>query len=231
MLADARINTKRYGREFLAAHGVAPGSTKIVALGLFAPDPANPRRGYSTAQRMGYVLAASVARAMRSRVPVEGDAIQVSREIVELERFKIGDDLYQEAKRFVESGPQNKPAGMDGLDFKHGAPLWVKMREQQQVPDKVEVMALRIGSVGIVALPGEVFCETGMAIKRASPAEHTIVIELANDAAGYLPTREAYEQGGYEVTPGATVYAPGCAEKLAESASRQLASLFGRFAE
>jgi len=39
---------------------------------------------------------------------------------------------------------------------------------------------------------------------------------------GYLPTREAYEQGGYEVTPGATAYAPGCAEKLAESATRQL---------
>ena len=87
-------------------------------------------------------------------------------------------------------------------------------------------MAARIGSVGIVALPGEVFCETGMAIKRASPAEHTVVIELANDAVGYLPTREAYEQGGYEVTPGATAYAPGCAEKLAESATRQLKDLF-----
>jgi hypothetical protein len=65
-----------------------------------------------------------------------------------------------------------------------------------------------------------------MAIKRASPAEHTIVVELANDAVGYLPTREAYDQGGYEVTPGATVYAPGCAEKLLESASRQLEQLF-----
>jgi len=190
-------------------------------------DSASPRRGYPTAQRAGYVLAASVARAMRSREPVEGDTIDVSREMVELERFKISDSLYQEAKKFLATGHQDRPAGMDGLDFKHGAPLWVRMREQQQVPDRVEVMVLRIGSVGVVALPGEVFCETGMAIKRASPAEHTIVVELANDAAGYLPTREAYEQGGYEVTPGATAYAPGCAEKLAESAARQLRGLFG----
>jgi hypothetical protein len=189
-------------------------------------DPASPRRGYPTAQRMGYVLAASVARAMRSRLPVDGDTIQVSRETVELERFKISDNLYEEAKRFLKSGPQCKPASMDGLDFKQGTPLWVKMRERQDVPDKVEVMALRIGSVGIVALPGEVFCETGMVIKCASPAEHTLVIELANDAVGYLPPREAYDQGGYEVTPGATAYAPGCAEKLAESATRQLARLF-----
>jgi neutral ceramidase len=190
-------------------------------------DPASPRRGYPTAQRAGYVLAAAVAQALRSRVPVEGDTVGATRELVELERFKIPDALYAEAKRFLETGQQDKPAGMDGLDFKNGAPLWVKMREQQATPDRVEVMALRIGPIGIVALPGEVFCETGLAIKKASPAKHTIVIELANDAVGYLPTREAYAQGGYEVTPGATVYAPGCAEKLAESAIRQLNSLFG----
>jgi neutral ceramidase len=189
-------------------------------------DPASPRRGYPTAQRVGYVLAAAVAQALRSRVLVEGDTIQVSRELVELERFRIPDDLYAEAKRFLETGQKDKPAGMDGLDFKGGAPLWVKMREQQQHPDRVEVMVLRIGEVGIVALPGEVFCETGLSIKHASPAKHTLVIELANDAAGYLPTREAYGQGGYEVTPGATAYAPGCAEKLAESASRQLKAMW-----
>ena len=103
---------------------------------------------------------------------------------------------------------------MDGLDFKHGAPLWVRMREQQDVPDKVEVMAVRLGSVGIVALPGEVFCETGMAIKRASPAEHTIVIELANDAAGYLPTREGCTNRAVTRSPRARrSYAPGCARR------------------
>jgi hypothetical protein len=117
-------------------------------------------------------------------------------------------------------------ADTDGLDFAQSAPLWVRMREQQQVPNTVEVMALRIGSVGIVGLPGEGFCELGLAIKQASPAEHTNVIELAKDAVGYLPSREAYDPGGYEVTPGATVYAPGCSERLVASASRQLPALF-----
>jgi hypothetical protein len=145
---------------------------------------------------------------------------------VKLERFKISDSLYQQAKSFLESPEKEKPPGGDGLDFAQGAPLWVRMHEQQQVPDAAEVMALRIGSVGIVGLPGEGFCEMGLAIKQASPAKHTIVIELANDAVGYLPTREAYDQGGYEVTPGATLYAPGCGERLVESASRQLKDLF-----
>lgn len=189
-------------------------------------DPSSPRRGYPTAQRAGYVLAAAVAQALRARVPVAGDTIGVSRELVELERFHIPDSLYAEAKRFLETGRPDQTAGMDGLDVKAGAPLWVRMREQQAQPDRVEVMALRIGPVGVVALPGEVFCEMGLAIKHASPAQHTLVIELANDAVGYLPPREAYAQGGYEVTPGATAFAPGCAEKLAQSATRQLEALF-----
>ena len=190
-------------------------------------DQGMPRRGYPAAQRVGYVLAAAVARALRARVPVEGDAIGMSRELVELERFKIADDLYAQAKRCLEAGAQEKPPGMDGLDFQRSAPLLVEMRERQETPDRVEVMALRIGEVGIVALPGEVFAKSGLEIKRSSPAKYTLVIELANDAAGYLPTREAYEQGGYEVSPGATVYAPGCAEKLVDSARRQLTALFG----
>ena len=124
-------------------------------------DPASPRRGYPTAQRVGYVLAAAVARAMRSSAPVSGDTIRVSREMVKLERFKISDSLYEESKRFLESPQREKQERGDGLDFAQSAPLWVRMREQQQVPDAVEVMALRIGSVGIVGLPGEGFCETG----------------------------------------------------------------------
>src|ERR1019366_8160503 len=60
-------------------------------------DPASPRRGYPTAQRVGYVLAAAVARAMRSSAPVSGDTIRVSREMVKLERFKISDSLFAQS--------------------------------------------------------------------------------------------------------------------------------------
>ena len=90
---------------------------------------------------------ATVARALRQRVPLEGNTIKASRELVELERFKIPDDLHAEARRFLKTGRQDRPAGMDGLDFKNGAPLWVRMRERQSAPDRVEVMALRIGPV------------------------------------------------------------------------------------
>ena len=41
--------------------------------------------------------------------------------------------------------------------------------------------------------------ELGLAIKEASPFEHTIIAELANGSIGYVPTRRAYGEGNYTV--------------------------------
>jgi neutral ceramidase len=190
-------------------------------------DKTSPRRGFVIAQRVGYVLAAAAERALRLSAPIGGDAIRVSREMVALARIQIDETLYEESKRLVKQRANlAAPYKADGLNRENGAPLWIKLRELQNVPDKVEVMVLRLGDLGIVGLPGEVFCEAGMAIKQASRAKHTLVIQLANDGVGYLPPREAYPQGGYEVTPGATIFSPGCSEQLVDSAHRQLETLF-----
>lgn len=63
---------------------------------------------------------------------------------------------------------------------------------------EVQVVALS-DEVAIVALPGEIFVELGLAIKKASPFKHTFIAELANGSIGYVPNREAYPQGNYEV--------------------------------
>ncbi len=67
-------------------------------------------------------------------------------------------------------------------------------------PDEVGVLlqAIRVGDLGMAALPFETFAETGLAIKRASPLRPTFVISLANGAEKYLPTPEQHELGGYE---------------------------------
>jgi neutral ceramidase len=79
-----------------------------------------------------------------------------------------------------------------------------------------EVQAFRIGEAAVVGLPGEIFVELGMAIKAGSPIQPTFVAELVGDSVGYLPTRKAYDEGGYEVT--ATIFAPGAGEMLVDVA-------------
>ena len=61
------------------------------------------------------------------------------------------------------------------------------------------VQVIRLGAAAIVALPGEVFVETGMNIKSKSDAKPTFLVSLANGYIGYICTDKALiEEGGYE---------------------------------
>ena len=67
--------------------------------------------------------------------------------------------------------------------------------------EPIRLQVIRIGDIAIGAIPCEVFAETGLAIKKQSPARHIFVIELANGFHGYLPTPRQHELGGYETWP------------------------------
>jgi hypothetical protein len=67
-------------------------------------------------------------------------------------------------------------------------------------PPKVKVVlqALRVGELGICAIPCEVFVEIGLELRKKSPLKNTFTIELANGYNGYLPTPKQHALGGYE---------------------------------
>jgi neutral ceramidase len=74
-------------------------------------------------------------------------------------------------------------------------------REARALPDghlPIELQALRIGETAFIAVPAEVFVEIGLKLKHLAP-HRTFIVGLANGYIGYLPTREAYQAGGYEV--------------------------------
>ncbi len=62
----------------------------------------------------------------------------------------------------------------------------------------IPLQVVRLGGLGIAAIPFEVFTETGLEIKARSPFRDTFTIELANGGYGYLPTPEQHALGGYE---------------------------------
>src|ERR1041385_8020669 len=66
------------------------------------------------------------------------------------------------------------------------------------------LQAIRIGDLGIAAIPNEVFGATGLKIKGRSPMQPTINIELANGAEGYIPPPEQHKLGGYTTWPART---------------------------
>src|SRR5207247_11445748 len=69
---------------------------------------------------------------------------------------------------------------------------------------ELKVQALRVGELGIAALPNEVFAITGLKLKQRSPFAATFNIELANGAEGYIPPPEQHKLGGYTTWPART---------------------------
>ena len=92
----------------------------------------------------------------------------------------------------------------------------------------VEIHTISFGrDFAIVCLPGEVFVELGLAIRRASPFRTTMVLELCNAVETYyVPTRAASAGGGYETTN--STIAPGGGEMLVQESIRLLQSAAGR---
>ena len=69
---------------------------------------------------------------------------------------------------------------------------------------ELKLQAIRIGDLGITAIPDEVYGITGLKLKGRSPLQPTFNIELANGAEGYIPPPEQHKLGGYTTWPAKT---------------------------
>ena len=90
------------------------------------------------------------------------------------------------------------------------------------VPMEVQVFRLD-ADTALVCLPGEIFADLGLSIKKASPFKHTLVLTICNDRPSYVPTRKAFAEGSYEVS-NSRVW-PGTGERLVKAAIKLLKQL------
>ncbi len=59
---------------------------------------------------------------------------------------------------------------------------------------------LKINDTALWSLPVEMFCEISMEVRNRSPFPHTFFVGYTNGWIGYLPTKAAFAEGGYEPT-------------------------------
>ena len=118
------------------------------------------------------------------------------------EKIKELDELVPEYERATKRG-------------EHVPGLWAKIAWTREMLDRIEtntvkthldaeIQTIRIGELGIVSLPGEVFVELGIHAKKHSPFAYTMIGGYTNGNMGYIPTSSAFDEGGYE--PNSHVY-------------------------
>jgi len=95
--------------------------------------------------------------------------------------------------------------------------------------EKLILQTVRIGDLGVTAMPNEVYGITGLKLKAQSPFETTVNMSLANGAAGYIPPPEQHYLGGYTTWPARTAALEQDAEpQIVDALLGMLEELSGR---
>lgn len=184
-----------------------------------------PQKGHGEAARIGTVLAGEVLKTYTRLDPVPDDSPLVAvRETIQLDPAAVTPQELDRAETIAAKvGTKENPKFLDTV-FAFKA-IDAADRKGKPYPTDIQVFALG-KQVAWVALPGEVFTELGQAIKKASPYPHTIVVELAHGPVTYIPNREAFPQGNYEVV--SSRCAIGSGERLVETAVKLLKESYAR---
>jgi len=92
--------------------------------------------------------------------------------------------------------PEEKRTDLRDSRSRYNQFLFERYRENPTI--RYPIKAVTLDDVALVHLPGEVFHDTALTIKESSPFRRTLVISRATREVGYVPTPEAFEQGGSE---------------------------------
>jgi neutral ceramidase len=179
-----------------------------------------PQKGHAEARRIGTVLAGEVLKTSARLAPLAQGPLLARAETIALPLPSFS--AAEVASARATSAKFGKP-GVPFLEMVQALKV-ADVADRLGRPWDAEVQVIALGpGVAWVGLPGEIFVELGMAIKKASPFPVTIVVGLANDSLSYVPTRKAFAEGAYEAVSARC--APGCGEALADAAIRLLADL------
>jgi hypothetical protein len=183
-------------------------------------------------RQLGHTLGASAAQAALWAEPRRVTPLHVARVHLDLPAL-LPDSV--EAGRHLVAALEAEQARLQAQQASAGARWWNDLRltrarrglsalegGEPLPPVRAEVQVMCLGDCAIVSVPGELFAEIGMAIKRRSPFTVTCIAGYSNGSVGYIPTRRAYPEGGYEVTHACRVAAEA-GELIEREALRLLA--------
>ena len=168
------------------------------------------------------LLGDAVLRALEAPVQVEGGKVQIIHRALELpldhtegkELVAKCEEINNEWMEKADRNLSNKRAREIGLNSIY-AVRGVLMRQTLPESEIMDIYAFRVGDLGFICAPYEMFGANGMFIKEYSPFAMTFVVSCANHAQAYLASDLAFTHGCYEVDT--RRFPRGTAEKLADN--------------
>jgi sugar phosphate isomerase/epimerase len=178
-------------------------------------------RGFEETARIGRTLGEAALKALAQAEPLEPGPVRGARAMFEAALRYPSDEELAEARRVWEQpAPEDKDFTMDRVE----ALRRIRVAELGRTIN-LDVTVLAFGDMALVGMPCELFTALGREIKARSPFKYTLPISLADGCIGYVGTRQAFDEGGYEMT--STLLAPGMGDKMVDRAVELLEKLRG----
>lgn len=171
--------------------------------------------GYEHSRHMGEVIARSVIR-LWDKTEDESDTRVNARKTLVFNKTRTdGIDTYEEAKEFLEYSKKNNLTGGEHITKLGNATRIVSLRNAP-IFQKVPITVINLGRVGFVGFGGEPFTQYVDKIREGANSRFIIASCCTNGGEGYLPTKEAFNEGGYEA--GSSPFSPELEEQCVKEA-------------
>jgi len=179
-------------------------SADISGIGGHIPD-----RTFERAEKLGNMLAGEVLKVLEQIKVSPKIHLDVKRELVELplKDLPSSREAEKEFQRKTSAVDESKETSHEKLTRakieKFYAEITLSLVKEVESLGLgrtigAEIQVMRLNNTVLVAIPGELFVEIGLDVKKKSEFENTFIVGLANGEIGYIPTRQAFMEGGYE---------------------------------
>ena len=190
----------------------------------FKPREERLRGGrYDHSKYMGRMVADAAVAVWNEMTPAAEDSIFAENRIIYNRTNTEGIEKYDECVRWVKEYKEGKhPEGTFTMADRAFCYRVAALREQP-VFRPVPITVVSVGGVVFVGFGGEAFTSYGKIMRDLCPEKFVVSVVCANGYEGYLPTAEAFGQGGYEAC--SSFFMPTLEDEIVEAAKEMLEKL------
>ncbi len=172
--------------DFMAAHSNATSGD------MWLMDYTLPKRRMFDRETVAKEVAAAAYEAFAKIQYFDWVPLVMAEEKLTLKIRKPTAEEVEQATEFVKTFAGRKPKTVPEVYARE-----TLIMHEMPPTRELKLQALRMGDLGIAAIPNETYASTGLFIKQHSPLKTTLNIELANGCEGYIPPEELHKLGGY----------------------------------
>ena len=184
-------------------------------------------RGYGHARYIGRVVAGAVLQVYDKVKYVDVDSLRYMQRRIQVPSNMPKPEDIPEARRInaLHEAGRDEELPYTGMMLTTVVAEAARMLSLEHGPEffEMELCGVAIGEVVLVGIPGEPFTAVGRGLKDTSEWELVLPVCLVNGSWGYFPTKEAYDEGGYEAR--SSKFGSGVAETIVAEGKQLMKSL------